>query len=288
MLRLSVALSGITLEAAPGEGPAPVLLARESISVPGTHESVSAFTTDRVLVTRCAPDFTACRILEAVMAGGSWRVLGPADFAPATPAAGAVPFGDSRVLFHSTPATPGEGTGADWKIAEAVRVSGGWERRPLPAPVASKGRECCVATAGARAFYFSSDREGSWEIYRAESAGAGAWTVKKLPPEINASRAGQWPSQAGPGESHLLFSSIRKTGSGGDDIYVAFRDGSGWTPARLLPAPVNTAAYEDGARLSSDGRRLFFSSTRPLPGDESANVYSIDIGDLLDPPRPAR
>jgi Tol biopolymer transport system component len=51
---------------------------------------------------------------------------------------------------------------------------------------------------------------------------------------------------------------------------------------------VNTAAYEDGARLSSDGRRLFFSSTRPLPGDESANVYSIDIGDLLDPPRPAR
>jgi hypothetical protein len=86
---------------------------------------------------------------------------------------------------------------------------------------------------------------------------------------------------SGPGERYLLFSSIRKSGYGGDDIYVAFREGASWTPARALPPPVNTAAYEDGARVSPDGKRLIFSSTRLQPGDESANVYEIGLGSLL-------
>jgi hypothetical protein len=262
----------------------PSLLARRTISLPGTHESISAFVTeDRALITRCEADFQGCRILEAAAPGGSWRIVGPAEFAPATPSAGAVPASGQRpILFHSTPAAPGAGTGADWKIWQARRSAAGWERKPLPAPVNTSGRECCVAAGGTDgAFYFSSDRDGAWEIFRAVPAASGAWTVEKLPSQINASPHGQWPSMSGPGERYLLFSSIRKSGYGGDDIYVAFREGASWTPARALPPPVNTAAYEDGARVSPDGKRLIFSSTRLQPGDESANVYEIGLGSLL-------
>ena len=82
----------------------------------------------------------------------------------------------------------------------------------------------------------------------------------------------------------LLFSSIRPGGPGGDDVYVAFRAAESWSNPRALPAPVNTRAYEDSARVSTDGRHLFWSSNRPLPsGDRSANAYRIPVGRLLDP-----
>jgi hypothetical protein len=197
---------------------------------------------------------------------------------------GATVLRGSSVTFHTTPRLPGEGTGADWKIWEAVLGDWAWTRRRLAAPLNSEARECCAAPAGGRGeLYFSSDRAGPWQIFRAAGTG-GSWTVEKLPAEVNASRTGQWPSFAADGGDTLLFSAIRPDGPGGDDIYVAFRRSGRWTAARALPAPINSPAYDDGARLSPDGRLLFWSSTRPtLSGDRSSNIYAIDAGDLLRP-----
>jgi hypothetical protein len=220
------------------------------------------------------------------MSDAVWRTASEPSFSPPGPAAGPAPApGGSPIYFHSTPRQAGEGTSEEWKIHAATLAGGRWIHERLPAPVSSGGRECCVAPAGPGVFYFSSDREGAWEIFRARAEGPERWSVERLPAGVNASKSGQWPSQVTPDERRLLFSSIRSEGLGGDDVYAAFRCGGTWTTPRLLPAPVNSPGYEDGARSSPDGRRLFWSSTRPLPtGDRSSNVYTIEVGDLLSPP----
>lgn len=256
-----------------------------TVSLPGTHETPNGqAASSRFSFTRCRADFTDCEMLEAERVEAAWRVNGRSAFASPPPASGGSPAEDgSIVYYHSTPKLPGDGAASEWKIWEAVRSGAGWSRRRLPAPVNTEARECCVAALSREVFSFASDRDGVWEIFRAARL-AGGWAVEKLPPEINASRSGQWPSQVGPGERFLLFSSIREGGPGGDDVYVAFRRSGSWSAPRALPAPVNSPAFEDNARVSADGRYLFWSSNRPRrSGDRSANVYRIPIGHLLDP-----
>jgi hypothetical protein len=268
------------------EPPAARMFAPTTVSLPGTHESFNGFTRDGLLVfTRCRADYTGCEILEAARRGSTWEVQGRAPFARGGTVSGATVRPGFSVTFHTTPRLPGEGSGGDWKIWEAVLGDWAWTRRRLAAPLNSDARECCAAPAGGREqIYFSSDRAGLWQIFRASGNAGGSWSVEKLPAEVNASRIGQWPSFAGDGGDTLLFSAIRADGPGGDDVYVAFRRNARWTPARALPAPINSPAYDDGARLSPDGKLLFWSSTRPTSaGDRSSNIYTIEVGELLRP-----
>ena len=76
---------------------------------------------------------------------------------------------------------------------------------------------------------------------------------------------------------HLYFASDREGGQGGYDLYLAHRDGEGWSPAESLGENVNTSEDELGPGLSADGNRLFFSSHRSSQGKD------ILVADVLPP-----
>lgn len=82
---------------------------------------------------------------------------------------------------------------------------------------------------------------------------------QKMGPEIN---TGTWIAHPhiAPDESYLIWDVEREDGYGGSEIYISFRqqDGS-WLPAMNMGAQINTELHESGARVSPDGKYLFFS-----------------------------
>ena len=93
-----------------------------------------------------------------------------------------------------------------------------------------------------------------------------AWSAPvNLGPPVNTAFIEQAASLSRDGLS-LYFHCGNCPGSiGGADIYVSQRAHTDdpWGPPRNLGPTINTTANEQAPRLSSDGRRLFFSSDRP-------------------------
>lgn len=118
-------------------------------------------------------------------------------------------------------------------------------------------------TPDGRTLYFISTRpapgredgRADYDIWRSVR-GADGWSAPEhLGPEVNS--RGQ---ELGP-ELHggiLYFSSARRSGRGGLDIYAAPQAGSGFAPAALLDGPFNGPASESDFTLSGDGLRALF------------------------------
>ena len=83
-----------------------------------------------------------------------------------------------------------------------------------------------------------------------------------------------------PDESYIMWDSERDTGYGDGDVYISFRqqDGS-WGEAINLGDKVNTDAEEGGAKITPDGKFLFFNRMVPGAfGDTSlqSDLYWVD------------
>ncbi len=77
----------------------------------------------------------------------------------------------------------------------------------------------------------------------------------------------------------LYFTSNRKGGYGGLDIYVSHRDSSGdWGPPQNLGPVINTKYNEETPFISEDGKTLFFSSR----GHFNMGGYDIFYSNLLE------
>lgn len=118
-------------------------------------------------------------------------------------------------------------------------------------------------TPDGRTLYFISTRpapgreEGrtDYDIWRSVRTTNGWSTPEHLGAAVNS--RGQ---ELGP-EIHdgaLYFSSARRSGRGGLDVYRAAATDVGFAPAALLDGPVNTAASESDFTLSRDGRAALF------------------------------
>jgi hypothetical protein len=106
--------------------------------------------------------------------------------------------------------------------------------------------------------YSSVDYDGNIYISRFEN---GTWSVPvMLNPNINTKF---WESHATVSHNNrkLYFTSNRKGGFGGLDIYVSERDSSGdWGTSVNLGSVINTPFNEETPFLSKDDKTLFFSS----------------------------
>ncbi len=62
-----------------------------------------------------------------------------------------------------------------------------------------------------------------------------------------------------PDESYILWDGVKDSGFGSVDLYISFRqkDGS-WSNAINMGDTINTHAYEAGAKVTPDGKYLFF------------------------------
>ena len=94
--------------------------------------------------------------------------------------------------------------------------------------------------------------------------------------EINTGKYNVHPFIA-PDESYLLWDGRRESGFGGADIYVSFKqkDGS-WGEAINLGPKINTYGGEAGARVTPDGKYLFFTRNMTPGNYHGADIVWVD------------
>jgi Tol biopolymer transport system component len=85
----------------------------------------------------------------------------------------------------------------------------------------------------------------------------------------------EWDPYIAPDESYMLFESDRPGGYGAVDIYVTFKLNGEWKEPINLGPPINTSAYEVAAKVSPDGRFIFFD--RPTKNEQDIHWVSANI-----------
>jgi hypothetical protein len=150
------------------------------------------------------------------------------------------------------------------RILETKRKGRMWSR---PAPISFSSGPFSDSdpwiTPDARTLYFISDRPGpgreegrsDYDIWRSKRTANGWAAPERLGSEVNG--RGQ---ELGP-ELHggvLYFSSARRSGKGGLDIYQAPVRGSKFGTATLVEGPFNSAASDSDFTLRRDGQAAMF------------------------------
>ena len=106
----------------------------------------------------------------------------------------------------------------------------------------------------------------------------GVWNgIRPMPEEIN--RPGSWESQPSisPNGDILYFTSDRKGGYGGLDLYRSIRDANGnWGVPENLGAAVNTKKNEKSPFIHPDSESLYFASDGH-PGMGGYDLFKIQI-----------
>ncbi|MDO3386907.1 hypothetical protein QWI17_13755 [Gilvimarinus sp. SDUM040013] len=75
-------------------------------------------------------------------------------------------------------------------------------------------------------------------------------------------------------ESYIIWDSERRGGFGGVDLYISFREKDGsWGAAINLGDKINTSGADSGAKVTPDGKYLFFN--RQVSAKDY-NVYWVD------------
>jgi Tol biopolymer transport system component len=80
--------------------------------------------------------------------------------------------------------------------------------------------------------------------------------------EINSNNY-EGPAYVAPDESYLIFSSFRPGGYGSSDLYISFREEDGtWSAPKNMGSKINSDGRDRLPFVSSDGKYLFFNSSR--------------------------
>lgn len=160
------------------------------------------------------------------------------------------------------------------------KTEAGWSvPQPLDS-VISKGGEYSPSIASNDNLYFTYGpfRSPDWNILVAEGIrGSKTTPPAQLGPPINSSGYEDGPFVA-PDESYLIFESDRPGGIGGSiDLYISFKSKNGaWSTPVTLGSRVNSSAAERFARVSPDGKFLFFGSNRrQIGGKPNFDIYWI-------------
>jgi hypothetical protein len=145
-----------------------------------------------------------------------------------------------------------------------------WEPPVLhPEPINAGGEtyEPRLSNDGTTLYFVRGKAGGNADIFITKRTAQG-WSDPQPMTEINSPADDLGPEMSTDGET-LYFYSNRAGGQGGYDLWVSRRgtDGAWREPANLGPQ-VNSPFNDYGPALTADGRVLYFSSNRPLPGDD--------------------
>lgn len=145
----------------------------------------------------------------------------------------------------------------------SIRSETGWsEALRVEDPINTEFHDGIVGLSndGTQLFIYRGVNGG--DIYFSELDGF-EWS-EPLPIPGNINTSGQESSASfSPDERTIYFTSDRKGGFGGSDIYKATRDARGrWTNIENLGPVINTEGDEYGVYMHPDGKTLYFSSNR--------------------------
>lgn len=133
---------------------------------------------------------------------------------------------------------------------------------PLPAPVNGRGDVSGPSMSKSGEFFYTlmSGRPERDGIYSSRLRNGAFSHPERLPETVNV-RQGSFDGVVSPDGSYYIVNVYRKEDSLGEtDLYVSFRDNQGsWTPLQNLGPGINSKLNEGSARISADGRYIFFT-----------------------------
>ena len=146
----------------------------------------------------------------------------------------------------------------------------------------------CSVTADGNFLIFTScdspDSQGSCDLYSAEKVGEEWKAPKNMGTKINSSSWDSQPSLSADGRM-LFFSSDRRGGFGGNDIWYAVRKADGtWSESINIGTPINTTKDEISPFLFFNNETLFFASDGHLGlGGMDIFLSRISKGEFQEP-----
>ena len=273
----------------------------------GDDESHPTFTPDgdTLYFLKNTPQFNHWTIVTSRYANGHWATPVVEPYSGQYNDADVFFAKDGSMFFISNRPVDGKPR-TDNEIWVRRKTATGWAEPEHVAELSSSKNEWFPTVADDGTIYFGSSREegnvhpGTVDLYRAHFVDGHYTKPENLGPTINTAGS-DTEAWIAPDQSYLVFSSNGYPDTrGADDLYIAFRDGEGWTKPRNLGDAVNSAGSEYGAKPSPDGKYLFFCSNRgfsdrPLdhrldyaelisklhaPGNGLTDIYQVDIGVL--------
>lgn len=116
---------------------------------------------------------------------------------------------------------------------------------------------------GTQLFVYKNLGKGNGDLYLSKLIGTN-WTIPVFQQGLNSDK---WDGSAAffAGNEKIIFSSERKGGFGGKDLYTAEKIGENkWGNITNLGPDINSSADEDAPFITADGQTLFFASNGKL------------------------
>lgn len=256
------------------------LFAPGLISTDSFEHSSPAFSPDGsvVLWTVVSKSFRGS-MMEMKYENGKWSAPHRASFADSTADDYYPCFSvDGKKLYFSSRRKLPDGyqqTGGI-RIWEVERTQNGWGNAIPFDTTISRGQEYAHSITKDGVLYFTSSLSGgiNWSLHRSEKTNSGYTNPVLLPYSINSVDWEDGPCIA-PDESFLIFESQRPEGiEGSGDLYISFKNSEArWSLPVNMGPKINSAYTERFARLSPDGKYLFFGSNR----NQSDKNWGFDI-----------
>jgi len=107
----------------------------------------------------------------------------------------------------------------------------------------------------------------------------GIWTkARKMPAPLN-SHGNEGAQAISPDGQFMIFTACdRNDGQGSCDLYFSRKTGDKWSKPVNMGEPVNTPYWESQPSISSDGRTIYFASSRK-GGKGGSDIWSITMDD---------
>lgn len=153
----------------------------------------------------------------------------------------------------------------DQNVMQSEKMGGQWEKaRPFNNINTENNEGMARFAAHGQAFYFAgcmrADTEGGCDIYEASLDQGRIESISRMDGHLNSQAWDSQPSITCDGQL-MFFSSTRRGGMGGADIWFSRRRPNGeWSAAENMGS-INTPGDEEAPFISSDGKTLYFTST---------------------------
>jgi Tol biopolymer transport system component len=275
---LAISLIALTMgNADPLSAKAPTIFAPGVISGPA-HDSAPAFTPDGQTVYFSRSSAAGCTILVSHLRNGRWSHPEIAAFSgewsdlePAmSPDGSFLIFVSNRPAnstgkpvdgFYNGKAYQGHG-GNLWRVD---RVGDGWGKPArLPDSVNRSGSVFAPSVVRDGSVYFmeAMGEKGRFQLFRSQFLN-GAWQPAQTVSFSDGASTNVDPAVA-PDESFAVFGSGRAPAQS-MDLFIVFRKDGAWGQPIHMGTEVNSPTSDAEARLSPDGKTLYFSSERVVP-----------------------
>jgi hypothetical protein len=166
---------------------------------------------------------------------------------------------------------PGAATNAD--ICHSEKSANSWGAPvSVGSPLNTSGDEYHPCMVNDSSLYFINS---SGKVCRSQFAGGTYQARVVLPAVINDASSCYRDAYVAADESYIIFNSVKSGGFGGYDLYISFKKADGtWTVAQNFGNTINTAAWENSADITPDGKYMTY--------DSNGDIYWVAIENTIE------